>query len=118
MCRQGYFIRLPISLAMLLIPAGSVAQSNDERLFLENCAECHQADGQGIEKIYPALAGNEVVGGNAVDMALVLIVGRGEMPSFQGAMSSADMASIINYVRNSWGNSGDAISPDTIETLK
>lgn len=93
------------------------AESNGERLFLENCAECHQADGQGIPNIYPALSGNEVVQGSGVDVALVLIIGRGEMPSFSGAIPSEDMAAIINYVRNAWTNSGDLIDATTIESL-
>lgn len=95
----------------------AAAEANGERLFLENCAECHQPDGQGIPDIYPALDGNELVQGSAVDIALVLIIGRGEMPSFSGAILSEDMASIINYVRNAWSNSGDSIEAATIDSL-
>tara|TARA_R110002073_G_scaffold174467_1_gene331661 strand:+ start:276 stop:590 length:315 start_codon:yes stop_codon:yes gene_type:complete len=94
------------------------AQEAGKRLFLNNCAECHQRDGKGIANIYPALAGSEVVRGSGVDVALVLLIGRGEMPSFAGAISHEDMASIINYVRNAWGNSGEAISAETIAELQ
>ncbi len=93
------------------------AENEGERLFNENCAECHQSDGMGIPNIYPALAGNELVLGSGVDVALVLIIGRGEMPSFSGAITNEDMASIINYVRNSFGNEGELISAETIESL-
>ena len=93
-------------------------EKNGERLFLENCAECHQPDGMGIPNIYPALAGNELVMGSGVDVALMLIIGRGEMPSFDGAISSEDMATIINYVRNSFGNQGTLIDSEIIESLK
>ncbi len=89
-----------------------------ETLFLENCAECHLPDGLGIAGIYPALAGNELVLGSAVDVALVLIIGRGEMPSFSDAISNQEMATIINYVRNAWGNEGDSISTQTINNLQ
>ena len=95
-----------------------LAAESGAQLFLNNCAECHQADGKGIANIYPSLAGNEVVLGSAVDVALVLIIGRGEMPSFNGSISSEDMAAIINYVRNSWGNEGEPISAATIDTLE
>lgn len=91
---------------------------NGEQLFLENCAECHQADGKGLANIYPTLAGSEVVKGSGVDVALVLIIGRGEMPSFSGSISDEDIATIINYVRNAWGNSGDFISAKTINSLQ
>ncbi len=95
-----------------------IAEEDGETLFLDNCAECHLADGLGIAGIYPALAGNRVVLGSAVDVALVLIIGRGEMPSFGDAISNQDMATIINYVRNAWGNEGESISAQTIENLQ
>lgn len=99
-----------------------MAASNDdpsgEMLFTQNCAECHQSNGKGIANIYPALAGSEVVKGSPVDVALVLIIGRGEMPSFAGAISDEDMAKIINYVSNAWGNEGELITAQAIESLK
>ncbi|MEX0964435.1 MAG: cytochrome c [Pseudohongiellaceae bacterium] len=97
---------------------GSIdAQETGEQLFLNNCAECHQRDGKGIPNIYPALAGSEVVQGSGVDVALVMLIGRGEMPSFAGSISDNDMARIVNYVRNAWGNSGDNITAQTIAKL-
>jgi hypothetical protein len=35
-----------------------------------------------------------------------------------GSISNTDMATIINYVRNAWGNVGDSISAQTIESLQ
>ena len=97
--------------------SGPAVELDGERLFFDNCAECHQADGQGIPNVYPALDGNETVAGSGADVALALIIGRGEMPSFRGALSSAEMAAVINYVRNAWSNSGEPISALEIETL-
>jgi mono/diheme cytochrome c family protein len=39
------------------------------------------------------------------------------MPSFAGAMSPQDMADVVTYVRNAWGNKGDAIDAISIERL-
>ena len=94
-----------------------VAGLDGQRLFFDNCAECHQVNGQGIPNVYPALDGNETVSGSGADVALVLIIGRGEMPSFRGALSSAEMAAIINYVRNAWSNTGAPISAAEVEAL-
>lgn len=96
----------------------SIENEDGENLFAQNCAECHQSNGKGIANIYPALAGSEVVKGSPIDVALVLIIGRGEMPSFAGAIPNEDMAKIINYVSNAWGNEGELISAQTIESLK
>ena len=87
------------------------AQDSSEQLFLNSCAECYQRDGKGILNIYPALAGSEMVQGSGADVALVMLIGRGEMPSFAGTITYEDMASIINYVRNSWGNNGGKFPP-------
>ena len=95
-----------------------LAAESGEQLYLENCAACHRSDGKGIANVYPALAGSEVVLDSGIDVALVLIIGRGEMPSFNGTISSTDMASIINYVRNAWGNAGQPVSAQTIESLR
>lgn len=125
---SNYYIKFSmlcnwISQLLLAILFASVTSfvavaENGEQLFLENCAECHQADGKGLANIYPALAGSDVVKGSGVDVALVLIIGRGEMPSFSGSISDEDIATIINYVRNAWGNSGDFISAKTINSLQ
>lgn len=110
---------LPALLALfMLCPAKLLAMEDlGKQLFLANCAECHQADGQGIPNIYPALAGNETVLGSGTDVALVMRIGRGEMPSFRESLGSEEIAAIINYVRNAWGNTGALISAETIEQL-
>lgn len=112
---------LPVFTLLCFLSSSSLNAADQpigEKLFAENCAECHQMDGKGIPNIYPALAGSEVVKGSGIDVALVLIIGRGEMPSFAGAIPDHEMAAIINYVRNAWGNQGELISPETINSLQ
>jgi mono/diheme cytochrome c family protein len=104
-------------LALLYATATVAADEDGAALFRANCAECHQISGQGIRNVYPALAGSETVLGSGLDVALVMIIGRGEMPSFDGVLDSAEMAAIINYVRSSWGNSGDPVSAEQVEQL-
>lgn len=89
-----------------------------EKLFLDNCAVCHQKDGQGIPRVYPSLVTSEVVRASSADMALVLLIGRGEMPGFKGYLSSEDMASIINYVRSTFANIDDEITAARIDALQ
>ncbi|MDA8795173.1 cytochrome c [Gammaproteobacteria bacterium] len=97
--------------------SSQAAMATGQRLFLDNCAECHQRNGRGLNGVYPSLVSSEVVRGSGVDVALQLIIGRGEMPSFAGAMGAAEMADLINYVRNAWGNEGDAIDAATVARL-
>ena len=118
MCRAQFIHSFTLLCCLVFVAVNAVAQDEGEQLFLNNCAECHQRDGKGIANIYPPLAGSEVVAGSGVDVALVMLIGRGEMPSFAGAIANEDMAKIINYVRNDWGNSGESISADTIARLQ
>jgi mono/diheme cytochrome c family protein len=114
-----YFTLLSlITIAQSAQSAQATEYIGGEKLFAQNCAECHQTNGRGITNIYPSLAGSEVVKGSGIDVALVLIIGRGEMPSFAGSISDEDMAKIINYVRNSWGNTGELITAKMIEPLR
>ena len=117
-------VKVYLNLAVLLIWSlpvfGFAAESPPlagEQLFRNNCMACHQSSGQGIQGIYPSLADSEVVSGNADDVALVVLIGRGDMPSFRGSLNAADLAAIINYVRNAWGNSGAMISADRVVQL-
>lgn len=98
-------------------PEGLGEQAAGRALFLANCAECHQADGRGIANVYPALDGSEVVRGSGIDVALVLRIGRGEMPSFLGVFSDQETAALINYLRNAWSNQGDTLSAAEIAEL-
>ncbi|MBV8345074.1 MAG: c-type cytochrome [Candidatus Eremiobacteraeota bacterium] len=107
------------------------AQSPDGRaIFVVNCAVCHQPNGQGGGP-YPPLAGNPDV--NAVDSANVIATvlnGRtgpitvngtqygGNMPSWRGQLSNAQIAAVLTYVRTAWGNSGPAVSEDQVAAAR
>ena len=113
-------IRLSIGLwfSLFVFQGICYAETTGERLFLENCAECHQEDGKGIPNIYPSLADNELVLGSGADVALVLIIGRGEMPSFNGVFTDEEMAYVVNYIRSVFGNINKPISTQTINLLR
>ena len=113
-------IRVSIGLLFSLFILQGIcnAEVNGERLFLENCAECHQEDGEGVPNIYPSLADSELVLGSGADVALVLIIGRGEMPSFNGVFSDEEMAYVVNYIRSVFSNIDKPISAKTISLLR
>jgi mono/diheme cytochrome c family protein len=91
------------------------------RLYLANCAQCHQDKGQGIAGSVPNLSGNPVVEEfQPHDMVVVILsglTGTGgyhTMPSFAGALSDQKVADIANYVRVGFANRG---TPDVSPTL-
>ena len=106
-------------LLILLFSFWLPSATASEKLFLDNCAVCHQKDGTGLPNVYPSLVTSEVVRASAADMALVMMIGRGEMPGFKGYLSNDDMASIINYVRSTFaGVDNEPITAARIDALQ
>lgn len=106
-------------LPLLFVAGAGPAEEAEigKQLFMDSCAECHQPSGRGLAGVYPSLQASEIVRGSAVDVALQLIIGRGEMPSFAGALSAEEMARLVNYVRSAFGGAEDAISPEEVAAL-
>jgi cytochrome c oxidase subunit 2 len=91
-----------------------------EKVFAGNCAACHQASGKGVPGAFPALDGSKlVVGAKADQIALVLNGKPGTAMTPWKQLSDADLAAVITYTRNSWGNkSGDAVQPAEIKVAR
>jgi cytochrome c oxidase subunit 2 len=80
-----------------------------ERVYQANCQACHQANGQGVQGTFPALAGSKVVASKADQIAL-LLSGKNAMPSWK-ALSDVELAAVATYTKNSWGNSAGEVQP-------
>jgi cytochrome c oxidase subunit 2 len=92
-----------------------------EQVYNRACAACHQATGAGIPGVFPALKGSPVVSGDpAIHIDIVLNGKPGSaMQAFRDQLSAAELAAVITYERNAWGNtSGDLISPAEISRMK
>jgi cytochrome c oxidase subunit 2 len=74
-----------------------------EKVYAANCVACHQATGQGVPGAFPALAGSPVVTGPRAEQINVVLHGRKGMPAFK-QLSDTEIAAVITYTRNSWGN--------------
>jgi mono/diheme cytochrome c family protein len=83
-------------------------------LYAHVCAACHQADGKGATGAgsYPALKGDERLA--STDYLLgVLLGGQHAMPALGRAMSDAQLASLVNYVKREFAGAQD--DPATVE---
>ena len=100
------------------------------QLYLTTCAGCHGSDGRGQPRFAPTLIESDWVSGDERRLALILLHGmegpiqvNGKrydapeilpvMPS-HSTMDDADIASILTYIRNEWGNAGGAVSRRTV----
>ncbi|SFF59555.1 cytochrome c oxidase subunit 2 [Fontimonas thermophila] len=97
-------------------PAAAKALSKDELMkqgeavYKANCMACHQATGQGLPPNFPSLIGSPVIKGPADAQIKQVLVGKNLMPPFK-QLSDADIAAVVTYTRNSWGNSGGVVQP-------
>lgn len=89
-------------------------------IFNSKCASCHKANGQGGGGgMFPALAGNKTV--TASDPSTIIATvehGRNLMPSWKGQLTDADIAAVLTYVRNSWGNAAPAVDEAQVAAVK
>ncbi len=91
-----------------------------EKVFAANCAACHQATGKGMPPAFPALDGSKVVNGpKAGQLALVLNGKQGTAMASFARLSDSELASVVTYTRNSWGNkTGEAIQPAEVKAAR
>lgn len=97
-----------------------MGSGNGASVYNANCSSCHQSDGKGA--IGPPLAGNSLVTGDPKKVihivkngltGKVVVNGKtfnGMMPAWKTQLSNADIASVISYIRSSWGNSASAVT--------
>jgi cytochrome c oxidase subunit 2 len=84
------------------------------KVFADNCAACHQPDGKGLPPAFPPLDGAAIVTGPKAEQIATVLGGRPDtaMAAWGGALSDADIAAVITYTRNAWGNAtGEAVQP-------
>ncbi len=92
-----------------------------QQVYTTTCMACHQANGQGLPGAFPALAGSPVVKGPVEGHIGVVMNGRQgtAMAAFAGLMSDVDIAAVITYERNAFGNdTGDVVQPSTIKAAR
>lgn len=91
-----------------------------EEVYGKNCAVCHQAGGQGIPPAFPSLHNSPFILGDIAGHADMVVNGRAgtAMQAFGAQLNAAELAAVITYERNAWGNNrGDMIQPAEINQM-
>lgn len=87
-------------------------------LFNDNCSACHQTTGKGVKGAFPALAGDPFVQGDPAPMMATVLAGRAGMPAFKDDLNDLELASLLTYVRTSWGNKGKPVSASDVAAAR
>lgn len=110
--------------------AGGASAAAGEKVYTTNCSSCHQANGKGQPGVFPPLAGNSVVTGPATAVITIVKNGKsgpitvngtkynGQMPAWKGTLSDSDIASVVTYIRSSWGNKASAVTAAQVTAVK
>jgi nitrite reductase (NO-forming) len=137
--KQSDTVYLPEGAAIQTMPQAtappkSAARGMNERMvagksvYTQNCAACHQMDGSGLKAAFPPLAGSDFLMSDksrAIRTVLEGLAGKvtvngaqydGIMPAL--GLNDEDIANVLTYVRNSWGNKGDEVSPSDVRGLR
>ncbi|HEU0090718.1 MAG TPA: PQQ-dependent sugar dehydrogenase [Vicinamibacteria bacterium] len=109
--------------------AAAAAESPGGKLYALACATCHMPDGSGVPGLQPALVGSKVVAGPPATVIKVLLLGPekalpahkatsgNQMPQFD-SLSDEEIASIVTYVRKTFGKGASAVTPAQVKAQR
>lgn len=98
-----------------------------EEVYEKHCQDCHGKSGQGVPKMYPPLAGNRSVTMSSPLNTIRSVLYGGYppattgnprpygMPPFQHLIQDSEIASVVSYIRNAWGNLGSLVSSEDVD---
>lgn len=100
-----------------------------------HCVTCHQGTGQGMVNIYPPLVASPWITGSEERLIKVALHGlwgpievngvtydpaKGVPPmtAFKAILNDKEMAAVLTFVRNTWGNKASLISPEKVKEIR
>jgi mono/diheme cytochrome c family protein len=101
-----------------------------QAIFKDNCAACHTDQGRGSPGLFPTFAGNPVIQSDD-PTTLIRVVLKGTqgastpsaptspaMPSFGWRLSDAQVAAVLTYIRNGWGNAAAPVANGDVAAVR
>jgi len=92
-----------------------------EKIYNTSCGACHMPTGAGIPGVFPALKGSPVATGEAAKHIETVVKGVAgtAMAAWGGQLNDLELASVITYERNAWGNdTGDTVQPADVKAAR
>jgi len=131
---QAITLSLLLSVTLTANAEDKTAPSADQMkrgqaVYAKTCIACHQPTGLGIAPVFPPLAGSEwvamspsipvrnILHGMTGPVVVKGVTYNSMMPPVAG-LSDGDIADVVTYVRNSFGNSGAVVTEDDVKAIK
>ncbi len=99
-------------------------------LYLDNCTGCHMEDGDGLAGVFPALKGSSSIQAERGDtLAHIILAGAQAaktsgrptglaMPAYGWKFDDQQVADLVNYIRNAWGNRAPRTNADEVAKVR
>jgi mono/diheme cytochrome c family protein len=112
------------------LAASDARMKAGQAIYKDSCAGCHTEAGTGVAQLFPRLAGSHSAQSDDATTLIrtVLFGSQGAatagaptgpaMPSFAWRLGDAQVAAVLTYVRNTWGNAAAAVSADEVKKIR
>jgi len=106
------------------------AFSRGKALYLDNCTGCHMENGKGLAQAFPPLRGSSAVQAKLPDAVIHVVLAGAKMaattgkptglamPAFDWKLDDKDVADLVNYIRNAWGNHASSTNADAVSKIR
>ena len=92
-----------------------------ETVYTTSCAACHQINGEGLAGVFPAIKGSPIATEDLPAHLDIILNGKAgtSMQAFGAQLTDTEIAAVITYQRNAWGNNtGEIVQPTEIKAAR
>ena len=112
------------------VEASTPAMEAGKAIYDDSCASCHHRDGNGVNGLFPALKGSpSVQSAKATSLMRVVLEGAKSvatqdaptgpaMPSYNWQLKDDQVAAVLTYIRNSWGNQAPQVTSAEVASMR
>lgn len=112
------------------LAASDAVMKAGQAIYVDNCSACHTSGGMGADPIFPSLKGNAIVQSkNTATLRHILINGvkavathnaptAPAMPAYNWKLSDGQIAAVLTYIRNAWGNAAEPVSASDVRKTR
>lgn len=123
-------VEAPASIASKPLTANSPVMIAGQAIYADRCSGCHVSTGEGAKGLFPKLAQAPlVVNDDATSLIRVVLAGSRAgatdasptgptMPSFAWNLKDDEVANVLTFVRNAWGNAADSVSAADVARIR
>ena len=106
------------------------ALSRGEALYVDNCTGCHMENGEGLTEVFPSLKASSAVQATLPDTVIHVVLAGAKaaatpskptglaMPAFDRKLDDKQIADLVNYIRNAWGNHASQTDAGAVSKIR